>query len=146
VRRNRDEPSSTATNRIRHLLASAHPRHHRRRARVGGGGKPILLLAVLMAAVLAVLVVNERATVAALSGTAAIEVTGTAPQTGGEFDPTSAGTWIHYTYVVDGKSFNGAAFRRWSYGEGHAPKVCFDPRDPARHRLVAETVTCGEPD
>jgi len=64
-------------------------------------------------------------------------------QPGGGFEQVRQGTWIDYTYVVDGVTFAARDFRQWIVVPDHRPKVCYAPSDPADHLLVNGRIVCG---
>jgi hypothetical protein len=120
-------------------------RHHRHRNqrlyRYGGRGLVVVIAVVAIA--LVALVVQGRMEVMRLSGTAAVQVVSSEVRVGSSYDQSPAGSTIRYTYVVNGATYLGIDFRRWLNVDSHAPKVCFDPADPAKHLLVEGTYTCG---
>jgi hypothetical protein len=107
------------------------------------GGRTIVVLIGLLGAVLVVLFVLARVDTMRRSGTAAIYIVSSSFQAGGGIEQTLQGTWLRYTYTVDGTTYPGYDFRTWSKVSAHDPKVCFEPADPRNHRLVEGRVMCG---
>lgn len=112
-----------------------------RSSRRGGFGL-VLLVGVVAVALVSLLVVGRLGALR-LSGTAAVEITGASVTAGSPYEQAPAGTHIRYSYVVDGRTYSGADFRRWIDVDAHRPKVCFDPADPASHALVEGDYRCG---
>ena len=98
----------------------------------------------VVAIALIALFVEGRIDVMRPSGTADVDVVSAEIKVGSSFDQSPAGSTIRYTYVVNGTTYLGVDFRRWLDVGSHAPKVCFDPGNPASHLLVDGTCRCGE--
>ncbi len=118
--------------------------HRRRNARLyrGGGWGLIMLGSVVAVAQIGLFVVGRLDTIR-LSGTAEVRIVSTSVYGGSWFDQSPGGTYLHYTYFVDGTTYPGADFRRWFNVAAHGPKVCYDPEDPASHVLVEGDFQCG---
>jgi hypothetical protein len=111
--------------------------------RIREGERTIALLAILLVVVLAGLYWIGQTDARRRSGTAAIHVVSTEFQPGGGLELAPQGTWVRYTYVVDGGIYPGFEFRPWNKVSAHSPKVCFEPADPRNHMLVEGRVQCG---
>ena len=101
-----------------------------------------MLLVVLAAMGVAVLVV-ARLDAMRLSATAAAAITTRSVTGGSSFDQSPSGTWLTYSYAVDGTTFSGKTFRRWINVDARQPKICYDPSEPGRHLLVEGSYVCG---
>ena len=53
------------------------------------------------------------------------------------------GDYVRYEFVVDGVVHGSTAFRRRGLGQTEDLKVCYDPSNPADHRLVEAATRCG---
>jgi len=51
---------------------------------------------------------------------------------------------ISYRYRVDGQLYEGARSRDEKYRPGDTMKVCYNPGNPADHRLRPAAHTCGK--
>ena len=120
-------------------------RHHRHRNQrlYRNGGRGLLVIIAVVAIALTALFVEGQIEVMRLSGTATVQVVSAEVRVGSSYDQSPAGSTIRYTYVVNGATYLGIDFRRWLRVDAHAPKVCFDPADPANHLLVDGSYTCG---
>ncbi len=105
--------------------------------------RPLLILIGILAVVVAVLWAVGRWETLRRSAEAPVAIRSTLFQPGGGFEQVRQGTWIDYTYVVDGRTFAARDFRQWVDVPGHRPKVCYAPSDPADHLLVNGRIVCG---
>lgn len=132
------------TDRVRGSIDSVRHHRHRNQRLYRNGGRGLIVVLAVVAIASVALFVEGRINVMRLSGTAIVEVVSSEPRVGSSFDQSPAGSTIRYTYVVNGTTYPGVDFRRWLKVDSHAPKVCFDPADPANHLLVDGSYTCGE--
>ena len=108
------------------------------------GVRMLGLLLLLLVVTMAILFIIGRLDTARRSGTAFATVVHTRFQPADPgFAQTPQGNQVEYVYVVDGVSYTGADFRKWTDVPAHHPKVCFDPHDPANHLLVDGSIRCG---
>ena len=126
------------------LLSALSPRHPRYRSvlRHREGARTILALTGVIVVAFVVMVAFERGRTQRRSGTAPIQIVNTTVQVGSFFEQSPNGTWITYSYVVDGLAYPGYDFRRWINVQAHRPKVCFDPSEPNDHLLVDGRIRC----
>lgn len=102
----------------------------------------LVLVGVIAVAQLGLIVVDRLNTIRR-SATADVRIESTAVTEGSSFDQSPAGTYLNYTYLVDGTTYAGADFRRWFDIAAHQPKVCYEPANPANHLLVDGDYRCG---
>jgi hypothetical protein len=127
----------------RGLEVVRHHRHRHRRLYRGGGRGLVVLVGVLTILSIGAYVVGLIGTMR-LSGTAQVRIVTSVVTGGSAFDQSPAGTYLHYTYVVNGTTYSGVDFRRWFDVAARDPKVCFDPANPASHVLVEGDFQCGK--
>ncbi len=125
--------------RVLHLL------RRRRRRRIGDGGLRTLgVLVLVLIGALAVAGVDARMTQLRRSAETPATIVDQRFQVGGGTkEQQPRGFHLRYTYVVDGRTFDGGAFRSWSDVSGSMPKVCFDRERPDDHILVRGDEPCG---
>jgi hypothetical protein len=105
--------------------------------------RPLLILIGILVIAIGVLWIVGRWETLRRSAEAPIAIRSTLFQPGGGFEQVRQGTWIDYTYVVDGVTFAARDFRQWIVVPDHRPKVCYAPSDPADHLLVNGRIVCG---
>lgn len=65
------------------------------------------------------------------------------------YDPPSGrrivweGDYVRYEFAVNGAVYSSTAFRQRTLGETEDVKACYDPSNPADHRLVEASTRCG---
>ncbi len=121
------------------------PRHHGYQSVLQhpNGARTIAFLLAVTIVGLAWLIIVQRMETMRRTGSTAIDVVATSFQLPSPFEQSPSGTWLRYTYTVDGTTYSGYDFRRWSKVAAHDPKVCYDPADPNDHFLVSGSIRCG---
>ena len=112
--------------------------HHRER-----NGRYLSVLLVIAVVAVALFAAVARWETLRRSSSAPIAIRSTLFQPGGGLELVVEGTWIDYTYEVEGKTYIARDFRQWLDIAAHRPKVCYAPSDPGDHFLVSGWIVCG---
>lgn len=124
------------------MLLGRHRGYHSVIRHSRGSQTIALLLAVVVIGLFGMIIVQRMETMRR-TGSTAINIVSTRFQLPSMFEQSPSGTWLRYMYSVDGTTYDGYDFRRWTKVAAHAPKVCFDPAHPNDHLLVSGTIRCG---
>ena len=107
------------------------------------GARTIVFLLAVVVVGLSGLFIVQRMETMRRTGSTAIYIVSTSFQLPSTYEQSPSGTWLRYTYTVDGTTYDGYDFRHWNKVAAHDPKVCYDPADPKDHFLVSGPIRCG---